>query len=1547
MSHESFGNDVGKLRDARPVDSFANVVSRRLLVNQWKPPSKSQNLWDQAITALGAEKPANQSIEGFTSGSKPEEIIAVVREKLEQCKKKKLKFKKKDGTEVTISDELDKIAGHINRFKEIVDEVVQYDPGKHIRVKTFKRFAEYTGGHLALPWAMIRILLQVTVNNAQAYGSLISGLECVSRIVVRYADIERTYIRGTSTLQSDLASSLLMLYTTALRYLIAADEYFGQGRAKRYLKALAPKVQSGPSELLDRVKDAEEEVQKVFTLVEAEDLRNRILADRYATSGLRDVSVIAEQTISQQRIRLVAWLGAVFTVDTYQNAIETRLAHTGNWIFERTPFQQWSAPKKVLPASSKLLWIHGGPGFGRTILCATILESLGLDKTRKLASYFCSSEHEERRDPLAILRSWIAQLIQSNDKALRVTLELYKVNMTQPPTAAELWKILRLIISLLPSTLVIDGFDECSAMSSASKYNTRNGKSQFLHSLVHRMRGTDVRVLLVSRDHEDIKSVLNELAMSPDPSLLEIPIGQQDTERDVLLCSRHIINTKLADRTDGLREEIATDAARKSAGMFLFLDLLGQEINPGDTTRSLRKIVSEMPTGLENVYKRELKRILDLKGYRREQALAVLRWILFAVRPLSVRELAEALILTSDETEPFYPFDALPKTWGARYVDEDYVNDNITKYCGSLVELRKSSADDSLELETVHFVHASVRDYLLTPQRDGGTLDFGLQDEFTENDHLARLCLRYLCYDIFNEADDFKIKRRIRRFPFLFYATKSWYNHARLRKSLSRNLEPDIEKLFDPNTKNWVLWSDVFEGQLVPVDKDNESLESTQPGEPIPEPSSAHNEWDDPGYADYSEENASIGDSQRNGESCSEKDGEPCSEKDGESMQQERNGQSDLGGHVSGPNPIYYASLLGLTNLVKSLRAQGLDCNTAGGKFGFPLQAAIEGGYHDTVFYLLDVGVDVNRSGGYYGSALGAAAAQGAKSVVERLLSMGARADATDNEGANPLHFACQAGEVEIADLLLRHNNSLIKTQTRLGVSAFCFAVCSGKLELVTLLRRFGADVDDKDDEAYPVLAIAVACGYQEITLDLVRHRAKIDARTAEGMTSLQLAAQRGDEKIVRLLVACHAELNTIDNSKWSVMHYACSGGSAAIVKLLAEKGASVDLAASYGFKPLHVAAELPNLEIVRILLHHDAGIDDTCWSYQTPLMHAIIERQFEVAKLLIERGANTSMVGVTGDIALDYALYSGHQDTIRLLLENGGFHDFGAEFNAKVDPSLYAETLSLPLAAYSSIVDNNEKAFLARLEECNFSNTSLTVLNSALLISVALKSITLVRYFLDRGSDPSCRTLHRRTPLHIAARQSFHSIVELLLDFGASVDKRDAVGCTPLHTAVRQGLPCLAVIEMLLARGGLFDDFGDSQPVAPSADVVEKLAGSWEGSYTYLSWDAGSSEHTTLTVDFREELSSDKWHLPWFRYEDKDIPGKFLIIGYAYGLGKVRFLKLYDEVGWCYKGKLEVVVGEQDGCLCFKGKWGRNYQRWDGTLDMKKSNGPESGETV
>ena len=73
-----------------------------------------------------------------------EELLGLVEKDQRDDVKRQLEIPRKSGKPIVLRDVLGKIANYIHRFREVGDNVVQYDPA-----------------HAALPWAAVRLLLQV------------------------------------------------------------------------------------------------------------------------------------------------------------------------------------------------------------------------------------------------------------------------------------------------------------------------------------------------------------------------------------------------------------------------------------------------------------------------------------------------------------------------------------------------------------------------------------------------------------------------------------------------------------------------------------------------------------------------------------------------------------------------------------------------------------------------------------------------------------------------------------------------------------------------------------------------------------------------------------------------------------------------------------------------------------------------------------------------------------------------------------------------------------------------------------------------------------------------------------------------------------------------------------------------------------------------------------------------------------------------------------------------------------------------------------------
>ena len=104
----------------------------------------AENLWQKALQDLDEEDKANVDFSNSNKLDILKDILAIAEDKRQVCLEKRWKYRK-GKKEVIIRDQLEKIVGWVDKFKQIGDQAMQYDPG-----------------HAALPWAGVRFLLQVT-----------------------------------------------------------------------------------------------------------------------------------------------------------------------------------------------------------------------------------------------------------------------------------------------------------------------------------------------------------------------------------------------------------------------------------------------------------------------------------------------------------------------------------------------------------------------------------------------------------------------------------------------------------------------------------------------------------------------------------------------------------------------------------------------------------------------------------------------------------------------------------------------------------------------------------------------------------------------------------------------------------------------------------------------------------------------------------------------------------------------------------------------------------------------------------------------------------------------------------------------------------------------------------------------------------------------------------------------------------------------------------------------------------------------------------------
>ena len=108
------------------------------------PCSDSGDLWNAAVAKPSEEQKANIDFDRPDKLEVVAELLNLTDEARLRCIGKAWRFRRRSDETVIVRDVLGKVAKWVNRFKEIGDVAVQYDPV-----------------HAALPWAGVRFLLQV------------------------------------------------------------------------------------------------------------------------------------------------------------------------------------------------------------------------------------------------------------------------------------------------------------------------------------------------------------------------------------------------------------------------------------------------------------------------------------------------------------------------------------------------------------------------------------------------------------------------------------------------------------------------------------------------------------------------------------------------------------------------------------------------------------------------------------------------------------------------------------------------------------------------------------------------------------------------------------------------------------------------------------------------------------------------------------------------------------------------------------------------------------------------------------------------------------------------------------------------------------------------------------------------------------------------------------------------------------------------------------------------------------------------------------------
>jgi ankyrin repeat protein len=424
----------------------------------------------------------------------------------------------------------------------------------------------------------------------------------------------------------------------------------------------------------------------------------------------------------------------------------------------------------------------------------------------------------------------------------------------------------------------------------------------------------------------------------------------------------------------------------------------------------------------------------------------------------------------------------------------------------------------------------------------------------------------------------------------------------------------------------------------------------------------------------------------------------------------------------------------------------------------------------DSVRALVKRRVDVNATQGDGATPLHWAAHRDDLAIADLLIRAGARANVADDVGMTPLHVACTNRSGAMVERLLRADAKANATLPS-GETALMTCARAGDPRAVKALLAHGAHVNVAEHEhRQTALMWAAAQRHPDIVALLIDARADVRAR------SLTYAQTVVGEQTQR---AGREELNyTVLRGGATPLLFTARVGDAESVRLLLKAGADANDAQPDGVSALVLAAHSGNGQVAALLLEHGADPDAAGGGY-TALHAAILRSDLALVKALLARGANpnlrvtkgTPMRRDTTDWNLPATLIGSTPYLLAARFLEPGIMPVLVAGGA--DPRLTmpngADAVMLAAGMGSS-----RTASRRGIETVDFGKVEPeNLVREAVAAAVGLQGDVNA---VSRTGD---------TALHVAAALGHDTVVRFLVERGARVNVKNSRGITPLAAAM------------------------------------------------------------------------------------------------------------------------------------------------------------------
>ncbi|KAJ5404393.1 hypothetical protein N7509_004264 [Penicillium cosmopolitanum] len=407
------------------------------------------------------------------------------------------------------------------------------------------------------------------------------------------------------------------------------------------------------------------------------------------------------------------------------SVIQNRLPGSGCWVEDRLR-SWWQGPEP-------LLWIHGGPGVGKSHLASKIITDLSKESPAPtVACFFFKNNDVDLRSLNKALRT-LAWEVATQQPSFAVEVEQFCLK-EEPGSNHALWANLFLKYftqgsSANKTCLIIDGIDEAEPQEQQILFNSL--KEAFSEARLE-VQPASLRIVLLSRD--SVRSLLEEHSLEWVP---DIEVGHVQTKDDLHHNSRY-----------------QTESRR----LVEWANLVIKSVLRCRSKEQIRKVIEKMPQGISAMLQQELQRLAaelfgqdelsdgvvsegDSPATPIAQLNVLLTFVALAQKPLTIEQLSIILKIL---------------------LKEEYMGleDDLRTLYSSLFYVRPSNEPDPLEGEAVVTLrHGSFYEFFLTAGKSG---------PIHVNLDLADVMFSYVCLHALDESCALLSERS--RFALMQYA---------------------------------------------------------------------------------------------------------------------------------------------------------------------------------------------------------------------------------------------------------------------------------------------------------------------------------------------------------------------------------------------------------------------------------------------------------------------------------------------------------------------------------------------------------------------------------------------------------------------------------------------------------------------------------------------------------------------------------------------------------------------------------------------------------